>query len=64
MHIIVRIVHGWRGIGMGVPRLLIWGVRGRICFMRKRGWDRRDLCRRGLDDEGEMGMRMVGLFIV
>ena len=28
---------------MDVPRLLIWGVRGRICFMRRESWDRRDL---------------------
>lgn len=34
MRIIVRIVRGWRRIGMDVRRLLIWGVRGRICFMR------------------------------
>lgn len=29
-------VRGWRRIGMGVRRLLIWGVRGRICFIRRR----------------------------
>ena len=51
MRIIVRIVHGWRGIGMDVRRLLIWGVRGRICFMRRRGWDARDLYQRRLDDD-------------
>lgn len=29
-------VRAWRRIGMGVLRLLIWVVRGRICFTRKR----------------------------
>lgn len=29
-------VPGSRRIGMGVRRLLIWGVRGRICFIRRR----------------------------
>ena len=29
-------VRGWRRIGMGVRRLLIWGVVGRICFIRRR----------------------------
>jgi len=28
---------------MDVPRLLIWGVRERICFMRRESWDRLDL---------------------
>ena len=43
MHIIVRIAHGWRRIEMGVLRLLIWEVRGRICFMSGESWDRLDL---------------------
>ena len=29
-------VRGWRRIGMGVRRLSTWGVRGRICFTRRR----------------------------
>ena len=43
MHIIVRTVLGWRRIAMDVQRLLIWGVRGRICFMRGESWDKLDL---------------------
>ena len=29
-------VRGWRRIGMGVRRSLIWGVVARICFIRRR----------------------------
>lgn len=29
-------VHGWKKIEMDVRRLLIWGVRERICFIRRR----------------------------
>ena len=29
-------VRGWRRIGTGARRLSIWGVRGRICFTRRR----------------------------
>lgn len=29
-------VRGWRRIGMGVPKLSIWGHRGRICFTKRR----------------------------
>lgn len=52
MRIIVRIVRGWKGIGMDVPRSLIWGVHGRICSMRRRGWGRRGSCLKELDDAG------------
>jgi hypothetical protein len=37
---------------MGVPRLLVWGVQGRICFMRRRGWDRRG-CSQGSEMMGD-----------
>lgn len=29
-------VQGWKRIGMDVRKLLIWGVRERICFIRRR----------------------------
>lgn len=37
MPFIASSVRAWRRIGMGVPRLLILGVVGRICFIRRRG---------------------------